>query len=206
MPRTVVPLVAGEMYHVYNRGVDKRVVFQTKNDYLRFYLSLAYFNNQERTETFNSAKLKFTSRKEPLVYIHSYALLPNHFHLLVEPLIDTGLSEFMKRVSNGYTAHFNEHNNRSGALFQGKYKRVHVDTDEYKNYLLAYINENHTVHGLPEPTEIYQTSKFHLTDRMKSVAINVLAQDMYNQNENIALAKDIYRRRLELKTLLFETE
>jgi putative transposase len=182
------------------------VVFQNKNDYLRFYLSLAYFNNQERTETFNSAKLKFTNRKEPLVYIHSYALLPNHFHLLVEPLIDTGLSEFMKRVSNGYTAYFNEHNNRSGALFQGKYKRVHVDTDEYKNYLLAYINENHLVHGLPEPGEVYQTSKMHLTNQMKSIVINTSMYDIYNQNENAALAKDIYKRRLELKTLLFETE
>ena len=206
MPRAVVPLVAGELYHVYNRGVDKRVVFNNKSDYLRFYLSLAYFNNQERAETFNSAKLKFADRKEPLVYIHSYALLPNHFHLLIEPLVDTGLSEFMKRVSNGYTAYFNEHNERSGSLFQGKYKRVHIGSDEYKNYLLAYINENHTVHGLPEPTEVYETSKFHLLGTMKSIVVNASPITQYNQSESKLLAGHIYERTSAMKALLFEAD
>jgi hypothetical protein len=100
----------------------------------------------------------------------------------------------------------NEYNNYTLNIYSGLNIYQQTDTDEYKNYLLAYINENHLVHGLPEPGEVYQTSKMHLTNQMKSIVINTSMYDIYNQNENAALAKDIYKRRLELKTLLFETE
>lgn len=86
------------------------------------------------------------TQQKPLVQIHAYCLLFNHYHLLVTQMVDGGISEFMKRLSGGYTAHFNERYDRSGALFQGNYKRVQCTSNEQLLYLAAYVNLNNKIH------------------------------------------------------------
>jgi putative transposase len=209
MSKKTVPIIVGGMYHVYNRGVDKRVVFEDKQDYLRFYQSLAYFNTLDSTNNFISAKRMYRKDFEPLVKIKSYCLLPNHFHLLIESVSDSGLSEFMKRVSAGYTSFFNEKYKRSGSLFQGTFKRKLIGSDEYKNYLIAYINENYVVHGLPTPTQVYESSKFHWLKIYKSMIISDDATETvttYNEADALDLAHKIYKQRESLKSLLLEEE
>ncbi|MCX6712165.1 MAG: transposase [Candidatus Vogelbacteria bacterium] len=68
--------------------------------------------------------------------------MPNHYHLLVKPLIEDGVSEFMKKIGIGYTNYFNIKNERSGALFQGKYKFVRIEDDEQLSYIPFYIHFN----------------------------------------------------------------
>jgi putative transposase len=207
MPRKVVPLVTGEVYHVYNRGVDKRIVFNTKTDYLRFYQSLLYFNTVEPVESFRTARTHDTEQHPALVSIHAYSLLPNHFHFLIEQMSDGGISEFMKRVLGGYTSHYNEHHSRTGSLFQGTYKRVHVDSDEQYRYLFAYVNENHIVHGIPRPNEIVCSSSLHHQGIAKSKLISsIVFQAEYNVNTSRTLAQDIFERRTVEKGLLHEKE
>lgn len=162
MPRKVVPLVTGEIYHVYNRGADKRTVFEDKSDYLRFYQSLHYFNCIEQTESFRQALRSEVEEGQRIVDIQAYCLLPNHFHLILKQLQDGGVSEFMKRMSTGYTGYFNEKYERSGVLFQGTYKRVYVENQEQYNYLFAYVNENYTVHGRQLPDDVcFSSSRVH---------------------------------------------
>lgn len=201
MSRKIVPLISGEKYHIYNRGVDKRVVFQDSFDYMRFYQSLAFFNTPEPTQNYKLAKSSFDADCKKLVKIHAYALLPNHFHILIEQVIDGGISEFIKRVSVGYVGYFNEKYSRSGVLFQGKYKKVLVESDEQYNYLIAYINENHFVHGLAVKREMYQTSSFHYQKLGKSKVINTLFSN-YEHKDAVDLAHDIYDMRTSMKDLL----
>ena len=79
----------------------------------------------------------------PLVSIHAYALMPNHFHLLLESKNNAkNISLFMQKLMTAYTMYFNKANDRSGALFQGTYKSRHVDSDRYLRYLFAYIHAN----------------------------------------------------------------
>lgn len=136
----------GEFYHVYNRGTDRRQIFSDRRDYERF-LSLLYMCNglmpvhlqrQGRTLT----EVCETERGEPLVSIGAYCLMPNHFHLLVQELSESGISRFMKKIGNAYTGYFNILNDRSGALFQGSYKASHVGGDTYLKYLISYIHLN----------------------------------------------------------------
>ena len=68
--------------------------------------------------------------------------MPNHFHLLVRERTEGGIARFMQKLLTGYTMYFNTINERSGALFQGKYKAEHVDNDRYLKYLIAYIHLN----------------------------------------------------------------
>lgn len=79
---------------------------------------------------------------ESLVDIISYCLMPNHFHILVKEKMENGISLFMQKLTTAYTMYFNKKYNRSGALFQGKFKARHTTNDNYLKYLFAYIGLN----------------------------------------------------------------
>ena len=141
----------GEVYHVYNRGVEKRDVFCDKLDYVRFIHDLFEFNDINPAPEFSrryqpgdnvgSLASHIKSGKR-IVEILCFCLMKNHYHLLVRPLVDRGLSNFMLKLGTGYTNAFNGKNDRVGSLFQGTYKAKHVDREEYLRHLVAYIHLN----------------------------------------------------------------
>ena len=140
----------GEYYHIYNRGVDKRTIFSSNSEYNRFlgYLYLLNTQGSVKAEAIfsgrkNNGKSIFSIKiEDQLVAIGAYCLMPNHFHILVTPLVDGGVSKFMQRLQTAYTMYFNEKHKRSGSLLQGTYKAQHVDKDQYLKYLFAYIHLN----------------------------------------------------------------
>ena len=98
----------GEYYHVYNRGVDKRNIFLDKKDFERFLKSMILFNTLEPLGSLyeHEFNLRFGRRtskttKLPLIDIVSYALNPNHIHMVLCQMVEGGVSEFIKRVSGG---------------------------------------------------------------------------------------------------------
>lgn len=205
MPKPIEKPVTGETYHVFNRGVDKRDVFLDKYDYVRFYQTLDNFNSVD--PIINLRLSKSMRDKKPLVGITAYSFLPNHFHLIVKQLEDGGISEFMRRVSTGYTSYFNEKYSRSGSLFQGVFKRVHVSSEEQLQYLFAYVNENQTVHGISLEREIIHTSSLHYQGIFKSRLIKTPPElKNYNFERNAATAKYIFEKRTmaEQKQMFFE--
>ena len=138
----------GEFYHIYNRGVEKRVIFQNISDYKRF-MALLYLTNSDKTVEFrnNSSKNSLDKifkqdRGKQLVAIGAYCLMPNHFHLLITPLVDGGISKFMLKLQTGYSMYFNKKNERVGALFQGVFQSQHINKDKYLRYIYAYIHLN----------------------------------------------------------------
>lgn len=143
-----VPFVEDEYYHIYNRGVDKRSIFKDRKDLERFFQSIKEFNSVEPIGSIfeNSFNKEEVSKK--LVEIVCYCLNPNHFHFVLKQLVENGISEFMKRLG-GYTWYFNNRHNRSGALFQGKFKSSHIDSDTYLLHVSAYVNLNNRVKGKP---------------------------------------------------------
>jgi REP element-mobilizing transposase RayT len=143
----------GELYHIYNRGVDKRSLFTDAYDFWRFIDSVRILNQVELVVNLRAAaggpkaSLKgILPTSAPLVRIHTYCINQNHFHLLLEPLVDDGVQKFMHRIGTAYTNYFNEKYERSGSLFQGPYKAVHVSTNEYFLHLTSYITYNELVH------------------------------------------------------------
>ena len=159
-----VPMVTEEYYHVYNRGVEKRDVFLHEDDLNRFLSSLIEFNSKKpigslHERSFIKHDQEGNEPKEKLVNIIAYSLNPNHFHLILQQERDGGISEFMKRLGGGYTGYFNEKYKRSGALFQGKYKSKHVNSDNYLKHLSAYVNLNFKIDKLGGRTpKLYRSS------------------------------------------------
>lgn len=137
-----------EFYHLYNRGTEKRKIFMNGGDRDRF-LALLYLCNQSQPadlkyqgRTLSEIGTEKVRRGEPLVDIVSYCLMPNHFHFLVRERQEGGISKFMQKLTTGYTMYFNRRHERSGALFQGKFKATHVNDDRYLQYLISYVHLN----------------------------------------------------------------
>jgi len=143
-----VAFVQGEYYHVYNRGVDKRVIFTDVIDYKRFILILKILNTTNNIivrDLFKSKTYeKIISEKidDPIVAIGAYCLMPNHFHILITPLTKKGIEKYMQKLQTAYAMYFNQKYLRSGSLFQGTFKSQHLDTDEYLKYIYSYIHLN----------------------------------------------------------------
>jgi len=163
-----IKFVKDEIYHIYNRGTEKRTIFLEKLDYLRFVHSLFEFNDENPASPTN---IRFASRfpsqakavriekclevqplniqyldkiksRDPLVEILAFTLMPNHFHLLLREIKEGGIVRFMQKLGTGYAMYFNKKYDRVGTLFQGRFKARIVDTIEYLEYMLFYIHFN----------------------------------------------------------------
>ena len=144
-----------EHYHIYNRGVDKRKFIMDEEDLERFLESMAEFNTTfpigsiyENSFAKKSRNVQLGSRASKLVNFVCYCINPNHYHFILEQLGENSISKFMHRLGTGYTNYFNKKYERSGTLFQGAFKAIHIDSNEYLLHLSAYINLNRRVHKL----------------------------------------------------------
>lgn len=165
MPYRLTPLVNGEFYHIFNRGVEKRTIFTQPRDYKRFQKTFYYYQFLGPKPSFSKfAKSELNLFKPDLtnkiVEIICYCLMPNHFHLLVRQRKDHGISNFVSKLSNSYTKYFNTKYKRVGALFQGSFKAVLVETDAQLLHLSRYIHLNPIVSGLTKNLDQYLWSSY----------------------------------------------
>ncbi|PIR45162.1 MAG: hypothetical protein COV10_00600 [Candidatus Vogelbacteria bacterium CG10_big_fil_rev_8_21_14_0_10_51_16] len=140
-----VPIELDTFHHVYNRGTEKRLIFMNDADRARFMLYVDILNN---TKLENPSKLEQFglleeySVKERLVDVVALCLMDNHFHLLLYERTEGGISKFMQRLGTAYTVYFNEKYERTGALFQGRFKSKLVTDEAYLFYLINYVHFN----------------------------------------------------------------
>ncbi len=153
--------VNGEYYHIFNRGADKRVVFSGRDLFARFLQGMKEFNTtvpigsiyensfrkKHKLKLGNSVS-KFEPEQKKLVSVVCYCLNTNHYHFILQQLEDRGIEKFMHRLGVGYTKYFNQKYKRTGVLFEGPFKAIHVDSNEYLLHLSAYVNFNNRVHRL----------------------------------------------------------
>lgn len=146
MAQRLCTFVEGEYYHIYNRGVDKRTIFVDDADRQRF-VELLFLSNSVlpvdiRFQRKENHSIFDIERKNLLVRIGVYCLMPNHFHILLTPAIEGGVAMFMQKILTGYSMYFNKKYDRQGILFEGRFKAEHVYFDEYLKYLFSYIHLN----------------------------------------------------------------
>ena len=128
-------------YHVTSRGNERKDVFKSQRDRDKFIDYLA------------SATARYGA------VIHAYCLLNNHYHLLLETP-EGNLSQIMRHINGAYTTYFNVKRRRAGHLFQGRYKAILVEADEYATELSRYIHLNPVRAGMAVRPEEYQWSSY----------------------------------------------
>ncbi|OGV93333.1 hypothetical protein A3B57_01875 [Microgenomates group bacterium RIFCSPLOWO2_01_FULL_47_10] len=127
-------------YHLYNRGVDKQLIFDNDHAYKTFlYFLKKYLLPPD--ETFPS---KATNNFFGSITLHAHCLMPNHYHLLISQKNSDDINFFMRSINSQYVRYYNSHHNRIGPLFQSRYKAVSVNSDEQLLYLTKYIHVNPT--------------------------------------------------------------
>ncbi len=148
-----------EIYHVLNRGVDKRKIFLDKQDYFRFVHDLFELNDQSVVDTgsyrfqqknktcdIECRNINFIERKKKprklLVDIYAFCQMPNHYHLFLNTKVDNGIPRFMQKVNMGYSKYFNQKYKRKGTLFEGRYKSILVKQESHFYHLPYYIHLN----------------------------------------------------------------
>jgi putative transposase len=142
---------AGGYYHIYNRGVNRRLIFKDQEDYstflsyLQFYLSPPLI--PEIATNLQGSSLKVSPSRQLKNYkgeieLIAYCLMPNHFHLMVKQYSEFGINHFMRSLATKYSRYFNTKYERTGHLFQGIYKAVRIESESQFTYLTKYIHRN----------------------------------------------------------------
>lgn len=165
MPGRMVPLISGEIYHVFNRGSDQRDLFLHPKDYLRFVRTLFYYqfsNPKIKLSLFNKNHINTLPQiyDSTLIDMLCYCLMPNHFHLLIKQTQNSGISTFLSQLTNSYTKYFNAKYKRSGPLFQGTFKAVRIETNEQLIHVSRYIHINPVVARIVRNLEDYKWSSY----------------------------------------------
>lgn len=197
MPERKHRFTFGEYYHIYNRGNSKQTIFLDVNDHVRFQrmLFLANGSVSVRVNDVRDNKVAFYSfdRGDALVAIGAYCLMPNHFHILLTPLVDGGVSLFMQKLTTGYSMYFNTRRERTGSLFEGKFKSKHVNDDVYLKYLFSYIHMNPLKlidpHWKKQDFKKQNEIKNHLEQFPFSSLMDYLD---YDRKEKVILSKDAF--------------
>lgn len=141
------------IYHALNRGTDKRKIFLAKGDYLRFVHNMSDFNNREIAFLSYRNRRRYSEVSAPkeedkIVDVLCWALMPNHFHILLQERNIRGAAIFVQKLTGGYTMYFNPRHDRSGTLFQGRSKILPIAEHPHFLHLPFYI--------LANPLDIFQ--------------------------------------------------
>jgi putative transposase len=173
MPGRLTPLVEGEIYHIFNRGISHQPLFTGNREYQRALNGMCFYS-------FSSLPLKFSyflklsgekrkkiinklSQGKKLAEMICFCLMPNHFHFLLKQTAKDGIAKFMSNFQNSFTRYFNTRHKRIGPLFQGPFKAVRIETDDQLLHLSRYIHLNpyssYVVKNIKD-LEKYQWSSF----------------------------------------------
>lgn len=134
------------IYHVYNRGVEKRIIFMDERDYKTFLYFLKQYllspDNPKRNTTNYKGRTFVRRSFYGRIELLAYCLMDNHFHIILKQEGEGDMSEFMKCLATSYSIYFNGRHRRVGGLFQGRYKAILVNDDNYLLHLSRYLHLN----------------------------------------------------------------
>ena len=142
MPGRFIQFEKGCYYHIYNRGAARQSIFREDDDYRMLLL--------RQKEVAFECEVTFVA----------YSLLPNHYHWLVRQDGEVKAGQVPTRVFGSYSQRFNSKYKRSGTLFEGRYKAILVNSDEYLRQLCRYIHANPVRHGIADAPDLWPYSNY----------------------------------------------
>lgn len=147
-----IQIAVGEHYHIFNRGVNKQTIFHDNNDYSRFLFLLLYFQAKIGFKNINRLIKDFVQHsvlhthdevvEKRIVEVVVFCVMPNHFHVILKEVEEGGIPMYLQRVLNAYGKYYNTKYEKTGHVFQGPYRAVHILDDTQLLHLSAYIHRN----------------------------------------------------------------
>ncbi len=151
--------ISGEYYHIYNRTILNTPEFKEKNNCNRLMQAFLLANSTKSSQAFeylrNNSKqkptydvglinkaLEITRKGEKLVDVLCYAIMPDHYHLLIREVKEKGITEFIRKCNISIAKYINKTKERKGTIFESRFKSKHIDSNEYLRHLSLYIHLN----------------------------------------------------------------
>jgi REP element-mobilizing transposase RayT len=165
----------GAFYHIIQRGNERRDIFISEQDRVKFYGYLSILHTRYNVD------------------IHTYCLMRNHYHLIIETK-DANLAKAMHSLNTSYTVYFNVKRKRSGHLFHGRYKAILVESDEYLHHLSRYIHLNPVRAGLvKDPLDYpYSSYRYFISSNKSPDWLNIDSVLSFF-NSRVNKAKSLYK-------------
>lgn len=193
--RNVIKLYESDSYyHVYNRGVDRKLIFKDSQDYTIFlYLLKRYLGKEVQKNSFGVAYPNYFGEAELL----SYCLMPNHFHLLIFQTYPRSIEMVMKSVGISYGMYFNKRYSRVGPVWQNRYRASKIDSVEYLLNITAYIHLN------PDNYLRWQWSSlpYYLGDYKADWIIPERILALFTGTDYLNYLKEIYKQKQSIKNI-----
>lgn len=160
-----------EIYHVTTKSIAEYVIFNNAAEYSRMMQLIKYYQIKNPSVRFSyfiewwneskkRANKKYRQNSEKLIKIIAYCLMPTHIHLILQQLTKNGISIYMNKMLNSYTRYFNAKHRRKGPLWEGRFKRILVETDEQLIHLTRYIHLNPVTAYLVDRPEYWEFSSY----------------------------------------------
>lgn len=211
----------GYIYHIFNRGIERRSVFTNKRDFDRATNLIKFYKHKDipirfsqlllQPQELRNEILKNLYASEKIVEILCYCLMPNHFHFMLKQITRGGIARFISNITNAYTKYFNTKYQRVGPLFQGTFKAVLVESDEQLIHLSRYIHLNPVSSSLIESEKLKDYTYSSYFDYISSSGDIVNREPVLSMFKNVkeyeqfVLNQADYARKLEkIKHLAFD--
>ena len=225
MPRRTTPLINGQYYHIYNKSIEGKSIFEDQEDHRRFILTLAFYLYHDPTMKLArfmqlSARSQgevFTKRvkeKRSLVSLITFLSMPDHYHLIISQTVDGGVSTYMRHVQDSYTRYYNTRHKRVGPLFLGPYKAKQIELGEHLAPLTRIIHREPLMRGVVDTTDALSSYLWsslpeylgidnrHICD--SRVVLHQFQDDTAKYRAYIEAETDISQSPEEIKHLLFD--
>lgn len=208
-----VPLITDEIYHVFNRGVNKGEIFFSESDYRRFLRAAVHYKTKDTKFSYERLLNDPVSLRPlglPKVQVLAYCLMPNHFHFLLKQLVDGGVTSYFRHLANSYSHYVGVKHKRVGPLFQGRFKNVLIQSQEQLIHTSRYIHLNPLIIDLVVDLRNYPWSSYpayiqNFKDELVESAIVLQDFKTKADYERFVLDQEDYARTLEeIKHLLVD--
>jgi putative transposase len=187
--------VNGSIYHIYNRGNNKEIIFRDEQDHRAFLFRLGLalgfdiedLNNCEITKSPKS-RIRITGIESGNFKLHAFCLMPNHFHLLLEQCGDESISKLMLKVLTSFSRYLNLKYKRVGYVFQDRFKAVLIESNPQLMLVSSYIHMNPVKDELVNKPEQYKWSSFNdfLIDRKNLIVHTKFLTEIFGNKNNFA--------------------
>ncbi|MFH0855687.1 MAG: transposase [Candidatus Omnitrophota bacterium] len=216
-------LISGSTYHVFSKSISGYNIFCNGSEFMRMRQVFSYYKTDESGVKFSQSYINKPSQNDKqakrgketvfhgdsLVEIIAYCIMPTHIHLILKQLKEKGIFNFMRNSLISYTKYFNLKHNRKGPLWEARFKRVEVVSDEQLIHLTRYIHLNPVTAYLTDRPEKWQYSSYneYVTDKVNNKLCtfkNMLGIDPRLYKKFVENQIDYQRNLAKIKRMVFD--
>lgn len=196
----------GEIYHICNKSISNYEIYR-KEEFSQRFLDICAYYNEERKRRYSDflRKEKVFNYKNIIQLINpqfsflAYCIMPDHYHILIQTLLNVDISTYVGKVENSYTRFYNLRNNRKGPLWQSSFRCSRITSNEQLLHVIRYIHLNPVTNGLISNPRDWKYSSHSLylqeavLDSVKLVSIKSV-----KKFEKFILDNEDYQKRLRV--------